>query len=71
MLQLIWNFNIHIKKKRSINNNNNINNIINNINNNNFISVSSLLAGQRPTNLGHHLYHSEMDRDLSYDKHTQ
>ena len=27
------------------------------------------LAGQRPTNLGHHLYHSKVDRDLSHDRH--
>ena len=31
------------------------------------------LAGQRPTNWGHHLYHSKMDGDLSHDRqiHTQ
>ena len=26
------------------------------------------LAGQRPTYWGHHLYHSKVDRDLSYDR---
>ena len=25
------------------------------------------LAGQRPTNWGHHLYHSKVDGDLSHD----
>ena len=31
------------------------------------------LAGQRPTNWGHHLYHSKVDEDLSHDRqiHTQ
>ena len=31
------------------------------------------LAGQRPTNWGHHFYHSQVDGDLSHDKqiHTQ
>ena len=28
------------------------------------------LAGQRPTNLGHHFYHSKVDGDLSHDRHT-
>ena len=28
------------------------------------------LAGQRPTNWGHHLYHSKVDGDLSHDRHT-
>ena len=28
------------------------------------------LAGQRPTNWGHHLYHCKMDGDLLYDRHT-
>ena len=28
------------------------------------------LAGQRPTNWGHHLNHSKVDRDLSHDRHT-
>ena len=32
--------------------------------------MSSLLAGLRPTNWGHHLYHSKVDRDLSHDRHT-
>ena len=26
------------------------------------------LAGQRPTNWGHHLYHSKVDGDLSHDR---
>ena len=26
------------------------------------------LVGQRPTNLGHHLYHSKVDGDLSHDR---
>ena len=31
------------------------------------------IAGQRPTNWGHHLYHSKVDGDLSHDRriHTQ
>ena len=31
------------------------------------------LAGQRPTNLGHHFYHCKVDGDLSHDRqiHTQ
>ena len=30
------------------------------------------LAGQKPANLGHHLYHSKVDRsrDLSHDRDT-
>ena len=32
--------------------------------------MSSLLAGQRSTNWGHHLYHSNVDGDLSHDRHT-
>ena len=35
-----------------------------------YVGVKSFLAGQRPTNLGHHLYHSKVDEDLSHDRHT-
>ena len=28
------------------------------------------LASQRPTNWGHHLYHSKVDGDLSHEGHT-
>ena len=28
------------------------------------------LAGQRPSNWGHHLYHSKVEGDLSHDRHT-
>ena len=28
------------------------------------------LAGQKPTNWGHHFYHVKVDRDLSHDRHT-
>ena len=30
----------------------------------------SFLAGQRPTNWGHHLYLSKMEGDLSHDRQT-
>ena len=33
-------------------------------------SCQVYLAGQRPTNRGHHLYHSTVDGDISHDKHT-
>ena len=46
-------------------NNNNYNN-----NNNDYLGVKSYLAGQRPTNWGHHFYHSKLDGDLSHDRHT-
>ena len=31
--------------------------------------MSIYLAGQRPTNWRHHLYHSKVDGDLSHDRH--
>ena len=51
-------------------NNNISNNNNNNNNNNDFIWMSSLLAGRRLTNLGHHLYHSKVVEDLSHNRHT-
>ena len=33
------------------------------------MGVKSYLAGQRPTNWGHHLYHSKVDGDFSHDRH--
>ena len=35
-----------------------------------YLGVKSYLAGQRPTNWGHYLYYSKVDRDLSRDTHT-
>ena len=32
--------------------------------------MPSLIAGQRSTNWGHHLYHFKVDGDLSHDRHT-
>ena len=32
------------------------------------MSIYIYLAGQRPTNWGHHVYHSKVDGDLSHDR---
>ena len=34
-----------------------------------YLGVNSFLAGQRPTNWRHHLYHFKVDGDLSHDRH--
>ena len=52
------------------NNNNNKNDDDNNSNDFNSVSSLKLLADKRPTNWGHQLYHSKVDRELSQERQT-